>query len=173
MCLRFPTALRLRVRPRTVANLRDTPVWSALRWALFPVIAVHFQDPPASRSIALRLMFTHAQTILLHHCFHPLHLNDTKGSFCGQASFRSALADHLRSMAPHLSSGTNGTICLFCVLMLPAHRNAPEQPSSYSLFGRHPLRLSQLLQTTYWTYTITVVYCRASFFELPSLFRTA
>ena len=46
MLLRFATAVRLQIKPHTIANLRDTLVWCALGWAVFTVIAVHLEDIP-------------------------------------------------------------------------------------------------------------------------------
>ena len=43
------------------ANLRDTPIWCALRWAVFIMIAIHLEDPSAPSSMATLLMFSHAK----------------------------------------------------------------------------------------------------------------
>ena len=67
MLLRFASAVRLQIKPHTIANLRDTLVWCALGWALFPLIPVHLEYIPASNSIAPLSDVLTRQAMLLHH----------------------------------------------------------------------------------------------------------
>ena len=86
--------------------------------------------------------------------------------------FAPAFVNRLLSLVRGRSAGTAGMLCSFDAHMLPAHRNA-SLPFAFNCLSERHLPLFLAVGNLPSVYSNTTGFCRASWFDVPSLPRTA